>query len=84
MSTERIRQAAFEAFRLETGHSAEDIDPDRDLRQQVHLDSMQFVAFLARLEVLLGVELPIESMTVSTLNEFLAVVGRQADETKSS
>jgi len=84
MSEERVRQAAFEAFRLETGRSAEGIDPHMDLRQQIHLDSMQFVAFMARLEVLLGVELPIEAMSVSTLREFLDIVGRHVNAPRAS
>lgn len=77
MCEERIRKAALEAFKLETGRSAEGIDPAKDLRQQVHLDSMQFVAIVARMEVLLNIELPIEAMMVSTLDEFVEVVKRQ-------
>jgi acyl carrier protein len=84
MTREQVRQAALEAFQLEIGRSAESIDPARDLRQQVHLDSMQFVAFIARLEVLLGVELPIEAMTVDTLNEFLDVVSAHINGSKAA
>ena len=50
------------------------LDPDRDIREQITFDSMQFVEFTARVETELGVELPVVVMEASTINEFLRVV----------
>lgn len=53
------------------------IDPEKDFREQVSIDSMQFVSIVARLEEELGIELPISIMEVSTLNEFLSVIEKE-------
>ncbi len=50
------------------------IDPDKPIREQISLDSMQFVSITARIELEMNIELPISIMEVRTLNEFLAVV----------
>jgi acyl carrier protein len=50
------------------------LDPDRDFREQVSLDSMQFVALSAAIEKELNIELPFAVMEVRTVTEFLRVV----------
>ncbi len=50
------------------------LDPDRDFREQVSLDSMQFVALSAAIEKEFDIELPLAVMEVRSLNGFLDVV----------
>ena len=50
------------------------LDTDRDIREQVSLDSMQFVMLTAAVEAKLGIELPLEVVEVRTLGEFLRIV----------
>lgn len=57
------------------------IDATKNLREQVNLDSMQFVAVLAKLENELNIEIPISAMEAESLNEFLTVLeGEMARE----
>ena len=73
---EKTRQKVLGIIRNEIQFDPDQIDPDEDLRQQVLLDSMQFVALAARIETEFNIELPITIMEVSTLNQFLEVVGQ--------
>ena len=50
------------------------VNPDKDIRDQVNLDSMQFVAVIAHIEEAFQVDLPIEVMTVSTFRQFLSML----------
>jgi acyl carrier protein len=50
------------------------IDPAKNLRDAVNLDSMQFVAVLAKLETEFNVELPMSVMEADTFNDFLNVL----------
>jgi acyl carrier protein len=77
MTKEALRAVVMQAVKKETGYDVDRIDPDKDIRSQVNLDSMQFVGILARVEEALAVELPIEAVTVSTLNQFLEVLAKQ-------
>ena len=54
-----------------------DIDPEKDIREQVSLDSMQFVKIIAILEEEFKIELPISIMEVSTLKEFLSIIDKE-------
>lgn len=57
------------------------IDPEKNLREQVNLDSMQFVAVLARLETEFNVELPISAIEAKTFNDFFAVLEGELQKT---
>ncbi len=72
-----LKRRVLDAVAKELGGPVADIDPDKDLREQISLDSMQLVAISARLEEELGIELPISIMEVRTFNEFLSVVQGQ-------
>ena len=57
------------------------LDPGKNLRDQINLDSMQFVAVIAKLENDLNIELPISAMEAQTLGDFLAVLDGELDKT---
>ena len=80
MTQDELRDKLFFVLKKETGIDAATIDPDKDFRMQVNLDSMQFVAIVARLEHELDIEIPIDIMTVDTLNEFLDFVSKSVAE----
>jgi acyl carrier protein len=50
------------------------IDADKPIREQISLDSMQFVSITARIELEMNVELPMSIMEAKTLNEFLLLI----------
>ncbi len=77
MSSEEIRARVMRVVQAETGQNLDGIDPDADLRQQVNLDSMQYVAISVAIENALGIELPIEVMTARTFNQFLSLVNAE-------
>ena len=54
-----------------------DIDPNKDIREQIFIDSMQLVKIVARLELELQIELPISIMEASTLNEFISIIEKE-------
>ncbi|MBN1290936.1 MAG: acyl carrier protein [Candidatus Latescibacteria bacterium] len=56
------------------------VDADKPIREQVSLDSMQFVSLIAKLEIELEVELPIAIMQVKTLREFYSAVEQALKE----
>lgn len=74
MSNAELRATVIRLVETETGHRLADLDPDSDLRAQINIDSMQYVAISVAIESALGIELPIEVMRVRTFNEFMAVV----------
>ena len=74
MSSEEIRVRVLRVVQAETGQNLDGIDPDADLRQQVSLDSMQYVAISVAIENALGIELPIEVMKARTFRQFLRMV----------
>ncbi len=53
-----------------------DIDPNKNLRDQVLLDSMQLVAIIAALEKGLNIDIPISAMEAETLNDFLEILDK--------
>ena len=77
MSSEEIRARVIRVVQTETGQNLNGIDPDADLRQQVNLDSMQYVAIAVAIENALGIELPIEVMKARTFNQFLSLVNAE-------
>ena len=52
------------------------INPEKPIRDQVSLDSMQFISLIAKLEIELEVEMPIGIMQVMTLREFYKELGK--------
>jgi acyl carrier protein len=60
------------------------LDAEKNLREQVNLDSMQFVAVLARIEGEFNIELPISAMEAQTLADFMAVVDAELSKTGTS
>ncbi len=77
MSSEEIRARVIRVVQTETGLNVAGIDPDADLRQQVNLDSMQYVAISVAIENALGIELPIEVLKARTFNQFLRLVNSE-------
>jgi acyl carrier protein len=71
---QQTKQKILDLIRKEVSIDPATINPDQDLRQQVLLDSMQFVGIAARIETAFDIELPITVMEVSTLNQFLEKV----------
>ena len=71
---EDLKKRIFEIVKKQTQIDLSEIDPEKDFREQVSIDSMQFVTIVALLEEEFGIELPISIMEVSTLNEFLSIV----------
>ena len=74
---EQLKQKIFSLIQKDINADPSKIDPDKPIRDQIGLDSMQFVGVIARVELELGIELPISIMEVKTLNEFLAVLEKK-------
>ncbi len=74
---EGIKQKINEIIEKASRIKISDLDPDKDLREQVALDSIQFVGIVARIEEGLSIELPMAIMEVSTLNQFLEIVEKE-------
>ena len=56
-----------------SGNKLDKIDfGSADIRDQLKLDSMQFVHLFSRIELDFNVELPLSLMNVSNLNEFFS------------
>jgi len=68
---QQTRKKIFSAIQAEINVDPQTIDPDQDIRKNAVLDSMQFIALLARLEIALDVELPVSLLEAATLNQFL-------------
>jgi acyl carrier protein len=68
------KQKIFDVIKKEINADPATIDPTKPIRDQVSLDSMQFVGLVARLEIELDIELPMTIMEVKTLNEFFDIV----------
>jgi acyl carrier protein len=72
-----LRQSVFGALRrIAPEVSPEDLDPSRPLRDQVDLDSMDWLNFLVALHDALGVDIPESDYAkLATLDDLLAYVG---------
>jgi acyl carrier protein len=66
------KKKIFDILQKEVRLDPASIDPNTDFRDQISIDSMQFVALLARLEKEFDIEIPISAMEAKTLNEFLS------------
>lgn len=71
-----LKNRVFEIIKRVVRVEPATLDPDRDIRDQVSFDSMQFVELTARVEKELSIELPITVMEARTINEFLKVVDK--------
>ena len=74
MDESTLRQTLFAALRTVAPEvTPEDVAADRPLRDQVDLDSMDFLNFLIRLHEKLGVDVPeADYAKLVTLNDFVA------------
>jgi acyl carrier protein len=72
--TDEFREKVFEAIRKEIGADPSTVDPDKPLREQVMVDSMQFISLIARLETVFDKDISVSAMQVETLNEFLRFI----------
>ena len=72
-----LRQSVFGALRrIAPEVSPEDLDPSRPLRDQVDLDSMDWLNFLVALHDALGVDISESDYAkLATLDDLLAYVG---------
>jgi len=77
MNDPGLRAAVFAALRaIAPEVTAEEIAPDRPLREQVDLDSMDFLNFLIRLSAATGVDVPeADYAKLRTLDELVAYLG---------
>ncbi|HEX7511725.1 MAG TPA: acyl carrier protein [Chitinivibrionales bacterium] len=66
----------FSLIHKEIGRDPAEIDADKPIRDQIALDSMQFVSLAARIELALDIELPLSVMEATTLNEFLGEINK--------
>jgi len=71
---ENIRERILSVLQKETGVDPATIDFNLPIRDQIAIDSMQFVGIVAALETDLGIEIPTSVVGAVTLNEFLADV----------
>jgi acyl carrier protein len=69
--TDEQKKQIFDILQKEVRLDPASIDPNSDFRDQINVDSMQFVALIARLEKEFDIEVPISVMEVKTINEFL-------------
>ncbi len=67
----------FNIIQKEVSLDPATLDPEGDLREQISIDSMQFVTIIARLEKEFEIEIPISVMEAATLNEFLEIVEKE-------
>ena len=77
---ENLKKKVFAIIQKDVNIDPATIDPEGDFRENVSLDSMQFVAVLARLEKDLDIEVPISAMEAKTLNEFLGFIEAALEE----
>lgn len=77
MDTELIRKAIFEALHpIAPEVMPEDIAPDAPLRDQIDLDSMDFLNFVVALHEKLGVDIPeSDYANLSTLSALIEYLG---------
>jgi acyl carrier protein len=80
MNNQTLKQRVLSILQSELNVDPSTVNPDADLRDQVHLDSMQFVSLIARLEIDLRIEVPMSILEVKTLNEFLEAIERESEK----
>ena len=68
---EAFERRVFSILQKDLGVDPAILDLDKPIRDQISLDSMQFVSLIARIEIALDIELPVSIMNVATLRDFL-------------
>ncbi len=66
-----IRNKVLQIIKKISGQNVNNIDPEKDIRTQLTLDSIQVVELFAALEIEFKTELPLEMMTVRNAKEFM-------------
>jgi acyl carrier protein len=84
MENEQIRKRLRQIIGEDTGLDSADIDPHRPIREQIALDSMQFIGLIAKVEVAFAIELPLSVLHLSTLEQFFEAVELSIDEGNNS
>ena len=83
----QVQEVVIGVIQSETGCNLAGVDPHGDIRKQIDLDSMQYLAISVAIERALKIKLPIEVMFARTLDDLLGIiceeVGRNR-ETRSS
>lgn len=69
-----IKDRIMAVLQKETRVDPATIDPDVPIREQIVLDSMQFISIIARLELEFDMTIPNTVMAVETLNQFIEAV----------
>ncbi len=70
----QVKGRVLQVLTRVTGKNIENINLDEDLRSQLSLDSIMIVELFAALEKELGIELPLQLMTVKTGKAFLEML----------
>jgi acyl carrier protein len=71
------RNRLIQAISEELSFDILTLDPERDIEEQVSLDSMQLVGVASKIERLLDIELPLSVMESRTLNDFFAIIDKE-------
>ena len=66
-----LKQKVIDVVMQETGINLKGTDHSRDLREQVHIDSLQFVSIIATLVEEFNIEVPLQIMSRTTLQSML-------------
>ena len=74
---DNIQSKVLQILKKVTGHNIENINLESDLKSQLHLDSIQIVELFAALEKEMGIELPLQLMTVRTGKAFIEMLDEQ-------
>jgi acyl carrier protein len=77
---EKLKRSIDDIIFSDIGIDPTTIDIDKPIRDQVSLDSMQFIGVIAKIEMELEIELPIAIMQVGTLREFYSEIQKTLKE----
>jgi acyl carrier protein len=80
----QIRETVIGVIESETGCSLAGIDPDSDIRKQIDLDSMQYLAISVAVERSLNIKLPIEVMLARTFNDLLGIICEETEKNRET
>ena len=78
-----VKERVFEIIQKTVYIDPATLDADREIRDQVSLDSMQYVTLTAVVEKELDIELPISVMQARTINDFLRVIDEVLEQAGS-
>lgn len=79
MSIEEIRDKIIAIVKEEMDLDLSEIDPDRDLRDQVNIDSMKLTEIYAAVVEELNIQVPLSIMNARTFNDILRVLVGELD-----